>query len=1636
MSRKSLQLAFGIGALLCSLPTFAGTLAQSPLFLQSPVPPNVLFSLSVEYPTANTAAYQGSNDYSATEAYLGIFDPAKCYSYGGSGATAYFSPAAPATNHACSGYWSGNFLNWASMTGLDEFRYAMTGGNRYIDTANLTVLERTYQSGQGGTSNFTDKTYAGTGATPYPSTANLTIANQGQGTQMQVTLGGTGTAQCANPQRSGSAFTCDLTLQNTNETGSCTSWTGTGTNASPYTCSTFGAFAGAGTPTSSTPGTKSNATTTTTDTVTCSNPSGTASSNFSCTLTDTQGNTGSCTTWTGNGTLASPFSCSDFGTFGSATFTASSQAAATSYTTPSTVLKTSSVNESSCSMDSSSPFTIRCDFATPSTRSFTCVPSAGTGTNQNARTCSSASSWSISGTPAATYSSNTNSSTRRGGSGARYYPPATVTYNEAQASATYRYIPSYTGSDTTAAYFYYSTYNLTFGGSTKFYVRAEVCQPSPVSGTAREDNCVKYGTNSYKPVGEVQRNGEKMRFGVFSYYNADDIDNAVMRSKLKYVAPLKWSSSGGFVANTNAEWSATDGTLPANPDLTEASASYPSAVSKSGVINYINQFGTVSQGYKTYDNVGKLYYESLRYLRGLQPTTAFNTRATTTSADGFPIIRSWDDPVQYWCQKNYIIAMGDTHTHCDKRLPGGTSTGYGSSQCQGNSQANDQGSLSGDTVNVATLTNALGTLEGNGNLANTFGFAGSASYYMSGLAYGAAKDGFRNMSKTVDGVTTSVPVKAKTYVIDVQEYGDQGVGSQYWLAAKYGGVDSFDNSGNPINWSRTIPAYNGAWPNTLLPAGNPADMIAAVKGALASISAETGSGSDVGVSTGDLRTGNGTNLFSATYNTEGWFGDVKSYHLNTDLTIDTTPVWSAATFLNATTLNTNGAGNWSARRVLTFNDGLLADGTADTSNTGRQGTVFTTTDSSGTVEFTTDLSARQQDLLDRDPGSNLTDGRGPYRVRYLLGDNSNEGTNGFNWRIRPGSIGDFVNSSPLYVRFPSVVNVPPADFADFKLYAQAVGSRTPVIYVGANDGMLHAFNASDASDDGTSPYGATANSGKEVLAFIPSAVYSKLNQLTWPNYSHKYFVDGTPVVADAQLSSPNCTASTDATKCWRTIVTGGLNAGGQGIYALNATDPSTFASATAKSLVFWEFTDRDDADLGNTFVQPIVRKMNNGKWAVIFGNGFNNTDSDGSVSTTGHAYLYILYIDGPGFDSNGRGKPWTLGTDYRKIALVAPNAGTTPLTPANGLGTVFGLDKNDDNVVDYLYAGDRYGNLWKVNVSDTNPANWASSFGSVATPLPLFTAQTDETLPKKQQITTSPIASVHPNGGFMVMFGTGSFVDDSDNQSPFSTNSFYGIWDKDDGTRVTSRSQLQKQATLANTNVSIDPDNNLATNNNIDIPYALQSDCVPQYSDGVSPNPPLPVQGAATATCPATLAPVAVGDTVPQQLGWVLDLRNNPAVTDSGERYISSVLPILESGLLTFVSLTPNGDVCGGNGYDWSYNLDYVTGGSYPKPVFYVEGSTTAISLNFTTVGGASVLAKAPSGKKLGTALGQNPKRIYFDTESGTASPSASSGCTPFVKGRPCKKDKWGFEIVTVAGGGTKVKLPATGRVTWRQIMQ
>src|SRR5262249_38732288 len=207
------------------------------------------------------------------------------------------------------------------------------------------------------------------------------------------------------------------------------------------------------------------------------------------------------------------------------------------------------------------------------------------------------------------------------------------------------------------------------------------------------------------------------------------------------------------------------------------------------------------------------------------------------------------------------------------------------------------------------------------------------------------------------------------------------------------------------------------------------------------------------------------------------------------------------------------------------------------------------------------------------------------------------------FRNRDSPLGDIVNSAPAYMgkplgRYPDSMESAP--YSSFR--ANNVG-RTPMLYVGGNDGMLHAFNASSNS---TLPDPASA--GVEQFAFIPSAVFSNLYQLTSPGYSHLYYADGTPTVGDAFYGG-----------AWHTVLTAGLNKGGREVYALDVTNPTGVSESGAASTVLWEFTSNQDADLGYTYSRPAIVRMHNGTWAAVFGNGYNSTG-------TGHAILYVLNI--------------------------------------------------------------------------------------------------------------------------------------------------------------------------------------------------------------------------------------------------------------------------------------------------------------------------------------------------------------------------------------------------------------------------
>lgn len=539
------------------------------------------------------------------------------------------------------------------------------------------------------------------------------------------------------------------------------------------------------------------------------------------------------------------------------------------------------------------------------------------------------------------------------------------------------------------------------------------------------------------------------------------------------------------------------------------------------------------------------------------------------------------------------------------------------------------------------------------------------------------------------------------------------------------------------------------------------------------------------------------------------------------------------------------------------------------------------------------LTAGQKALLDQVTvgGNTQVDDCGPERVAYLRGDDSHEGTSGsFNcavgvanpvakFRRRNTSVlGDIVNSNPWYVGNPTA-GYSDVDHPGYNAFRAANLGRLPVVYVAANDGMLHGF---DTSVDSVTNL-PTGTSGTEVLAYIPTPVYANLSSLTHRSYNknHKYFVDGSPMIGDADLDS-------GAANDWHSVLVGGLGAGGKGYYALDVTNPANFSEANAATLFLWEFTDSDDVDMGNAFNHPPAHsstaqptqlvKMANGKWAVVLGNGYN--------STNGKAALYILFIE------EGLDGVWTVGTDY--IKLMAESTGN------NGLSTPVPFDMDGNGVVDVVYAGDLKGNLWKFLVGDVNPANWRVDFSlaGCANCTPLFQAQHIGT---PQPIIWPPEVSVHPTQpGALVMFGTGKYLESSDIANT-DVQSYYGVWDKNDGATTVAVGDL-KQPVISTANIVDDDGNNVTVR---------QSSCGDLDGDGV-------------------VDPCDVDWDV--DMGWFVNLPT------SGER--ATGIPKLKDGVLFATTFIPSTSPCESGGDGWLMALDFEKGKTPAFALFDVDNSS------------------------------------------------------------------------------------------------
>lgn len=630
-------------------------------------------------------------------------------------------------------------------------------------------------------------------------------------------------------------------------------------------------------------------------------------------------------------------------------------------------------------------------------------------------------------------------------------------------------------------------------------------------------------------------------------------------------------------------------------------------------------------------------------------------------------------------------------------------------------------------------------------------------------------------------------------------------------------------------------------------ASDPASLVESFTSVLSAILARQGSAASLTSSGGVATTS--TDIYQTRFHASNWTGQLLSFDIEDPDTgkIAATPNWDAGEVMNDTQA-------FDERAIISY----IPKSDLDT----REGGVAFSWDAAKGIGIT------QRALLVVPPTS--PDPTASALLDYLRGSGANEGK-GNSYRVRScydkmgdskpcqpdnGKLGDIVNSAPVYVAKPPFFYPDSLELKKYADFIKANENRTAMVYAGANDGMLHGFDAI---------------SGEEKLAYVPSTTYPTLAALASPLYAHQYYVDGTPTVGDVFING-------NGVGEWRTVLIGSSRKGGRGIFALDITDPSQFSEANASKLALWEFTTDDplvpiddgqgDADLGYTFSQPVIAKMANGKWAAVFGNGYNNV-----TPGSGHAALFVVFIE------DGLDGTWSAG-DYIKIPFKVDSDANAKITP-NGFASPTLVDTNKDNQADYVYIGDLRGNLVRFDLTSVNPSNWTKPTSQRV----LYTAK--DANGASQPITSRPTVGRHPNGGYLVYFGTGKYLEPIDNitdpvLSPSAkTQTFYAVWDRFDNTSFARADLLQQTITTETTKNGFD---------------------VRVVSDNV-----------------VNWRPAGGGGGAGTHMGWFLDL---PA---QAERVVTN--PMLREGRMIFTTLIPSSDPCRPSGSGWLMELDSINGG-------------------------------------------------------------------------------------------------------------
>ncbi|MFZ6648997.1 pilus assembly protein [Undibacterium sp. TJN25] len=480
-------------------------------------------------------------------------------------------------------------------------------------------------------------------------------------------------------------------------------------------------------------------------------------------------------------------------------------------------------------------------------------------------------------------------------------------------------------------------------------------------------------------------------------------------------------------------------------------------------------------------------------------------------------------------------------------------------------------------------------------------------------------------------------------------------------------------------------------------------------------------------------------------------------------------------------ISINSTANWDANCALT---GGTCSATGNTSTTAQSPTsrsMLSWSGSVGTPFRYASLATTQQLAI-----GGVTDGS--TRTDFLRGDRSKEITAATPgpFRGRDGVLGDIVNSSPVWVGPPSsnygavgtdllATTSIPEYGSSYSTFANGKLTRTHIVYVGSNDGMLHGFRA--GAYDSSGSYAKTTNDGQEMLAYVPAGSVSSIHpsntalDFSSPQYAHNAYVDATPATGDLYYSG-----------AWHTWLVGGTGAGGNStgtvneldninnninssakgiLFALDITDPTQFKESNASSIVLGEWDSSNltcsnlatcNTSLGSQYGTPIIRRMHDGNWAVIFGNGRD--------SATGTAGIFIMTVNYK-----------TGAKTFRFLDTGVKNASYTNGLK-NGIDYVASGDLDGDHVTDYLYAGDALGNVWRFDVTDSNPANWAAGAS------PMFTTGSGQ--PISTRVTVSSILQSGGSPRLLISFGSGEqWPQTLTSAATYAsgTQYLYGIWD-------------------------------------------------------------------------------------------------------------------------------------------------------------------------------------------------------------------------------------------------------------------